>query len=482
MSFSQTNFWKLLEQRQVIFFVGSGVSWGCLPTASELLKLGASVYLPADQQENISRISRIQPEIFYQELSYFIGEKAISSFDVLDSPTTRPLLAHYLIVWLASKASLPVITTNFDRLLEKAAENLHLSPNIVGPEGPFSINKQFEIWKVHGTVGQKLFALMPQITQPNFKLLAALESLYQENHVCFVGYSGRDVDLFPLIKSFKNLRQPFWIDPCPAKDVRKRKDSIGANFLETTLDELVQKRQPEVIAKLLAAGMSETHESGMMQNRTTVSEIIENERKKLNSENHLNEIEKNLFLAICFARTGKFEAAFKFLSPREKEMTESAGPELAARVVLTLALLADFLSDYRACEQYAAKAREILCRVRCHSTKTHSLGVQALHAIAMARKMQLCTRFSYSNAKINFSPNFILAAWRYLLHFYFMLKIRRLLNHIDHRRGFGFWGLRVPSIDSSAWQLWAWNRFLDHKTIFYSYLTAFRACLKNHEG
>lgn len=44
-------------------------------------------------------------------------------------------------------------------------------------------------------------------------LYGEIGSLFRGRHVCFIGYSGSDLDLFPMIRDFSDIKTPFWVDP-----------------------------------------------------------------------------------------------------------------------------------------------------------------------------------------------------------------------------------------------------------------------------
>ncbi|HSL83496.1 MAG TPA: hypothetical protein VLF66_12035, partial [Thermoanaerobaculia bacterium] len=114
-----------VEDGGILFLVGSGISSPAgLPTAAELLEATVQRYLPSNHPEVPRVLDLIQPEVFYEELALFLGEDAFRAFISLTNEDVEPTLAHYLLVTLAARASLPIVTTNFDCLFERASHDL----------------------------------------------------------------------------------------------------------------------------------------------------------------------------------------------------------------------------------------------------------------------------------------------------------------------------------------------------------------------
>ena len=88
-------FIECLVQGKVVFFVGSGISAeypACLPSAWQLIKLSADLFLPNDEPERLKRVlgdnelgfEGIQPEVYYERLKAVIDDRdAFSPLKVL---------------------------------------------------------------------------------------------------------------------------------------------------------------------------------------------------------------------------------------------------------------------------------------------------------------------------------------------------------------------------------------------------------------
>ncbi len=475
-----TRFLGLVRQGKVVFFVGSGVSLShpaCLPSAKRLLSLGFSLYLPDDAGSEIELVAnRMWPEVFYHELMAFIGEDALLPFDALAQEDAKPTLAHYLIVSASARAGLPVITTNFDCLLEGAARTLlGAEPTVVGPAGPYS-DHSFSIWKVHGSVGSAastgslaIRATMPRVTQPNTKLLDALGRLLSDDrHICFVGYSGSDIDLFPMIKDFQEVKEPFWIDPFPTAALLLRAESTGAIFIQATLDDTFSAGASDALNELRKTGISpDSIRQGEVQEsilRAKIDEKLSLIEKEARSKCPLTIDQKRLFLGICLARVGAPMCALEYLRA-DPTLEARLSSEDRALLLLTKARLTDCVSDYRASEKFARAGLTEIARARPFSfgNKAIALQIQGLHALSMAKKMQLGLSFSYGSTGVCFLPNPLAVAAVLARYIWTAIRMKRLLGSLDSHNS---------DFRADVWQFIAWHWYLDHMLVLLALLEA----------
>lgn len=469
---------KLVESGQVVFFVGSGISLSypaCLPSAKQLVAFILSQYMPRPSPGERERIlDRIWPEVLYQDLMAFIGDGALLPFKILAYPKAKPTLAHYLIVKAAASGQVPVITTNFDCLLEETARRLKLRAEVIGPSGPYwPKGAEVPIWKVHGSIGpanqstvpSDLLATVSRITQPNVPLLRELRALFKERHVCFVGYSGSDLDLFPMIRDFSDIKTPFWVDPFPSARLDARAKSIGATLIPNTLEDIL----PKSLADLEAAGVSMTEFQPLTDSdaklRTEIDDHLSLIGKEQLQHYALSPQRQRLLLAIYLNRVGDHPGALDQLYKHRAGLESGLDHADQALLLLTMARLYDCLSDYRQSEIYA---RSALAATKWRQPmrpnhKTISLRVQGLHALSMAKKMQLGPSFSYGAPEVDFVPSSaqnVSVLLRYILA---ALRMRLLLYF-----------LRISKSDSRAtiWTLSGWHWYLDHKIVLLALVEA----------
>jgi hypothetical protein len=216
--------------KPAVFFVGSYVSTlapAYLPTAKQILNVAVRCLAPFDADEThlTAIIDRSLPESYYGLAVDLLGKGAMDLWSVLDyeagearriSAPFRPTASHHALVHLAHSFNTPLVTPNYDRLFEKAAEEQGLPDQAFLPEdfrNGQSI-RAFSIWKVHGTLGSEVFALLPQITRSNAPMLRELKETLAGKRLILAGYSGRDIDVFPYLMSWTDAAQEvWWLDP-----------------------------------------------------------------------------------------------------------------------------------------------------------------------------------------------------------------------------------------------------------------------------
>jgi hypothetical protein len=224
-----------------LFICGAGISIAppaSLPGTASIVNAALRFLLPSTSRRELhyrDLVGRIQPEVLFEQASVLTGTRIQNIWNMLRTSYAHPNIYHYLLVLLASRYKLPIITLNFDTLLEKASENLGLgTPEIYIPAGSdcgrFLTSAEVpagrcRIWKIHGSIGlhdhsemPSLQATMSQIARPNESLLKALKPILAKCKLYIVGYSGRDGDFFPELARLIGHAQspsrfPTWIDP-----------------------------------------------------------------------------------------------------------------------------------------------------------------------------------------------------------------------------------------------------------------------------
>ena len=117
---------------------------------------------------------------------------------------SQPNQCHHLIAKLVSSGKVKgIITPNFDSLLEQSLESAKIPHQVILPSASSSTSTSLPLYKVHGSIdsSEKLAFLrgtylrgLPEPTAERF-LRCIRNSL-----IIICGYSGNDVDLFPVIK------------------------------------------------------------------------------------------------------------------------------------------------------------------------------------------------------------------------------------------------------------------------------------------
>jgi hypothetical protein len=516
----------VLNNSKILFFAGSGVSWdypACLPTASQVLEMTAHFTLPpaeiarrevgVDLKEGILKL--IQPEVFYEQLWRLIGPKAAAPWRVLESYKTDhelqhireqlgPTMTHYIIVLLAWKHKVPVITTNFDTFFEDAAANLQIRPGVnVKPilyiphytsDGVLDyVPKENEvlIWKVHGDIGTKgrdayssLMTTMVRITQLNMSLLKRVEEFMNQIPFCFVGYSARDLDLFrPLVMRRQQLMNPqpiFWIDPPVFKKPEEKLNEWEKGLLERArlvdakpvaqcLDDVVRRNCPK-LAEQLASCCPDMETNQAMDLSTTRApqtreSLIEHEKDRLAKEKilEMNPSLKQYFFALVLKETGLFCEAFAYLQNHIEDFKKQFESRYAAYALLTLASLCHENSKYIQVENYAQQAYELARHERLQGYPL----VESICLQCEAKRMQL-------NGRIGFND---LLDWKGTIKVWWhfrknLIRLRGLVH--PYGRKFAlvravlwpihlFWDPPKPHKVQDFDLIYVWGSFLEHK-------------------
>jgi len=205
-----------LINHPTLFFVGSGLSVGypsVLPSAWDILhEITLPITIPENTPDSeIEAVSNALPELYHEALMEFAGAEVASLWQVLCFGQTEPELAkyklgpnsaHMVLVYLAWRWRLPILTTNFDTMLESAAQMLGLTPLICYNPAAHHFREAFQdnevaIWKLHGSVAdtKSIHTTLYTITQLHGDLFAKLSQLFEKHRAC----------RFP--------SPAFWVDP-----------------------------------------------------------------------------------------------------------------------------------------------------------------------------------------------------------------------------------------------------------------------------
>jgi len=206
-----------VDPTSLAFFVGSGIStFSGLPGAAELVQLTAGVLLAhaatplhnPRRDEAAALFKACYPEAFFQVLTELLGEEARAPITMLADISATPNAAHALFAWLLVERRATVITTNWDTLIEDALEEDVARVWRPAGEGAFEHYRAGSpcLIKLHGSLHD------PSSVSATLRATAGIvpESLRDvmhtalEDKVCiFIGYSGRDLDLGPLLRQVR---------------------------------------------------------------------------------------------------------------------------------------------------------------------------------------------------------------------------------------------------------------------------------------
>ncbi|MGV1048247.1 MAG: hypothetical protein ACOYD4_06960 [Solirubrobacterales bacterium] len=217
---------RAFDGEPMVFFLGAGASAASPSFMPQPAEIQAAVFesvAPDASDDDRDLIANSLPEIYHEVLLEVGGPITRKIWRVLalwESPTEAPALSrfelgpnlvHQLVVYLAWKLGKPVVTVNFDQMLERAATSLGLAsdPQLAAkPEGD-----SVAIWKLHGTVDDlpSIRTTVQGITAVDKGILARVEHEFVASTGCLIGYTGRDIDFFPFLCGWRLPGRVWWL-------------------------------------------------------------------------------------------------------------------------------------------------------------------------------------------------------------------------------------------------------------------------------
>jgi hypothetical protein len=443
-----------LLNHPTLLFVGSGVSIGfpsVLPSSWEMLhEITLPITVPANTpQDEMEAVSSALPELYYEALIEFVGVDAASLWQLLRLGQTEqelakhklgPNNAHLVLVYLAWRWRLPILTTNFDTMLESAAQMLGLIPVTCFDTGMHHFRvalqeNEVAIWKLHGSVADinSIRTTLYTITQLNRDLFAKLSQLFEEYRACLIGYSGRDIDLFPRILEFSFPVPAFWIDPSfgpehrihfihavsetPQKFIAVRAN--GATLASGVLARIKDDNGPLQTLRTLVRELEPTQGPDSVKRY----DIAKNQYLEL-AQDYAHRIldpilavgcpERWLVHGLALASVGRNAAALPYLQLYISH--PQAQPQKMCRALIVQAYSFHVLSRYQDSEGSARRAADIASTCRLRDEYGHALA-----AIDSALLQQHLPRLGYHDRRNTTQ----LIAWKMLLRLvYDVIRIR----------------------------------------------------------
>lgn len=207
-------------------------------------KLQSSQCIPFGSEEQFQfLLDNVQPELIYSLLLQCSGknQECLNGWKSLRKDSwnrdyyPRPSLVHMFIVAYSYLAGVPILSMNFDSMFEDAFTLLwsRIHPKNAGPapvtvlnfkEQPPNIDTQdttrhLYICKLHGDVAGGTGSISADSIKTTLSSICKYEYSWAQfvcnqaknEHLCLVGYSGRDTDFYPEIKrGASSNRQTFW--------------------------------------------------------------------------------------------------------------------------------------------------------------------------------------------------------------------------------------------------------------------------------
>lgn len=267
----------------VAFFVGAGVSTNepsSLPLAKELIGWTIDSLWRVARSEGIRGLSgkaaislkSLRPEVVFYELLSELGPNALGPLRVFGSG--QPNKTHHFLASVLAKGMITtIVTTNFDRLLEKAWMSQRGTSASVpdlrvlkAPPDFDSCSLDNHEWpptllKLHGSCERRsvrnLQIAISHVGRPfGTERTSVLRHVLESHFVLVMGYSGADeFDILPILMDVRWAKGILWLDHSESKDLRVRRLGSGHAQVDRMLTgrrkaQLIQGRTAELVERL----------------------------------------------------------------------------------------------------------------------------------------------------------------------------------------------------------------------------------------
>lgn len=228
---------SLIKDKEIIFFVGSGVSLPYYDLPGFISASDLSTKLKMELLENPS--VEIESETFMQLAQRVIWNSSGSRHNVekllvkeFDRIDVKPLPAHNELINLGCD----IITTNYDCLLEQSFRNKGIRPTVLFKDEHLpSVNNPLLI-KIHGCISNPNSCVISENDyykwfDENSELVSLIKTLFITKTICFIGYSFNDFNFKFLLH---NLRVKFGILHRQSYMIMRNFEANDYNYLYTT--------------------------------------------------------------------------------------------------------------------------------------------------------------------------------------------------------------------------------------------------------
>jgi hypothetical protein len=424
------DFVERLAEGRIVFLAGSGVSKvSGAPMSWDILAASARVFLPTDERSGplVDEVLKgrpgaasdgIQPEIFYEHLLSICGHPdMLALWQVLSPIWLReqhaellPNTNHLAIVQYAARHRVPIFTMNFDMLFEAAAAKLGLgAPSTwTGGRGPasaktFAAVDEWEtheaplrLFKLHGSVETdgaeslgRLATTMQGISTVNQPMIDYMKKICQQRTLAFIGYSGRDIDYFPVLAGMRFDEPPYWFTPDAHDATRRNADRIKARRID---------RDPAAL--FIEHGLAPATIVPPFDGKALLKRLEQAMTVRF------AESQKLLFLALCLQSVGRNRLAHDVV----QQVLDAPGlpPRDRIAAFLLRARIEDCTSQYVQSEASADCALAHVAAARksktIASTDATAFRARALYHRGMARQQQIGPAIDYGTEMLDWRP------------------------------------------------------------------------------
>ncbi len=505
----------------LLIICGSGISMlapACIPGVKEIMIAARHLLMPDETALERALSARalrdVQPELFFEDVLWLFGDKYLGIWDLIaadlrkNGDPQRPNLYHYLIVWVAAKMQTPVITLNFDTMLEKAADALGIKvstyiPGCSATRDTLNLERTgstFVLWKIHGSIGVRddrdrpsLVNTMTRLAQPNGDLLEALTKWLVGRTVCIVGYSGRDADFFPNFVELtrKSSSRAVWIDPSFPKGNKQlsfRCQILGGSEIGTDLADYVKSQGLSTFEELLGTGdkvQEAQRDWEAYKRKSTVpvepallkpdQETLLIERLlRLGLQRTTNIGASRALLVASLLHSGHTRHGYRYAHENRTCIATSlhSEPDVATKFYLDLARLCDWNSRYAEYREIASlacrQAKTVSRKTTTDRQRRAMLRIGSLTIQMRAKQMSVGPVMSWPNPDFDFEMPVLAKGHWFLSQLLTTLRIRLLFCTALPRYSQNIFLLfpRDATPDCTFDEAMAWQYYADHVQVF----------------
>jgi hypothetical protein len=354
---SEDYFPKFLDhfhRHQLFFLCGAGISSKCgLPTGKIILDRLCKLFLEPKNDgvarefqtsfgsdyvnTLISRVkAKIQCEVFFERLLWIDdgNETPLQIWRCLDPKEwirngykLKPDLIHSALVDYSLESHIPLITVNFDCLFELEAINRGVGCRVISPtelDAMDTLDLTFEdeltVIKPHGTItgaeepfsSSNLKICLSQVSKTNFGFIDYLSKMMSEYHLTILGYSGRDIDIYPNLISLsqKTQKRPVWINKFRKQGSIDFNDVAYMNALRLNAD-IIADYYPDALFRELRVSSSDCENYNNVNE--ALCQILGNIEQRIKKELPWDDPKRLLLLGSLLVDIGEYEPAFHLL-------------------------------------------------------------------------------------------------------------------------------------------------------------------------
>ena len=401
-----------LNQRRLIFFVGSGISSdfpSCLPIGNTLSR-GIIGALGAHEGDSKQIADSMTLERVLWMIYPTLFKDTNQAYNVVDTsqendPRTFNLNLYLLANFLIKGKTKAIFTTNQDTLLEEALK--FVSKNnfeiIVSKDDYELFDPQIDeryLFKLHGSIDNpdSLTVMLPETSSfPDYKS-KIMEHYFSNRYIkLFLGYGGNDIDIWQFIK--KDSGNIIWVlhpGSSPNSRVESLKNKIEANATDLLLALTINGIDLNPYECKLAQVKETFNSCGDLKD--LVKNILSAWADSLSKEKRL------LALGILYKSLWKGDEAIPLFNKALEIADKNKNYVLSAEILCERARAYEALNDYKHQEkdllesfEIARKANKRICQLR------------ALHGLA-------------ESFQIRDDPKSMKVAFRYILNSLKLLK------------------------------------------------------------